>query len=59
MAGREGPAGTLTVMLNTSGLLTNVLKWEKCLLVQVIADLLVRRTCYQAQIGNLMHGILF
>lgn len=58
MTGREGSAGTLTVTLNTSGLLTDVLKWEKWLVIQIIPDLLVR-TCYWAEIGNLMHGLLF
>lgn len=56
VTGREGSAGTLTVMLNTSGLLTDMLKCEKWLLMQIIV---LVRTCYQAQKGNLMHGLLF
>lgn len=48
--------GTLTVMLNTSGLLTDMLKCEKWLLMQIIV---LVRTCYQAQKGNLIHGLLF
>lgn len=57
MTGREGSAGTLTVMLNNSGLLTDMLKWEKSLVIQIIPDLV--RTCYWAEIGNLTHGLLF
>lgn len=58
VTGREGSAGTLTVMLSTSGLLTDMLKCEKWLLMQKISDLLVR-TYYQGHIGNRMHGLLF
>lgn len=58
MTGREGSAGTLTVMLNNSGLLTDMLKWEKWLVIQIIPDLLVR-AYYWAEIGNLMRGLLF
>lgn len=58
MTGRKGSPGTLTVMLNISVLLTDMLKWEKRLLMQIITDLLIR-TCYRAQLGNLVHGLLF
>lgn len=40
MTGREGSADTLIVVLYISVLLTDMLKWEKWLLMQIIADLL-------------------